>query len=469
MTRTDAVFGIRAKLVESYVERYAVDAKFREALESDHHIVVYGSSKQGKTSLRQKHLPPTRCVVVRCGPRMTTVGLYQSILRQAGAQIRTAESYSTETSGNVKVSAGFVAKVPLLGSTTLSGEGGISKGAQQELTTEFIAHDHGDAQSVAELLEQLRFDKWIVLENYHYLPKETQQAIAFDLKTFHEVGVRFLILGIWREANLLVTHNGDLQDRLIEIPVEPWLPTDLDSVAALGCSLLNIAISPEVLSVFKDSSFGNIGLFQELLKGFCLRCEVRGSGAYRLLDDATALNETIKEKLETQTSSLVKSLQGIAAKSRVRRGENVQPLLLPYYLVMVLLELTVEKLQDGVERTQLLELLRSVHHRADKDTIRMSDVTNLLVKLPIYQMDMHPPLLYYDGNSRRMRIVDGRVYFVLKNADRAQLREEIPVPETEMDAGATSSSDQHELSDEACQQDVLDFDSSQDSNDPVVE
>jgi hypothetical protein len=433
MPRTDAVFGIRTKLVESYIERYAVDTKFREALESDHHVVVYGSSKQGKTSLRQKHLPSSRCLVIRCGPRMTIAGLYQSILRQAGVQLRTAETYSTEASGQFKVTGGFVAKIPLIGSTEISAEGSLEKSAQQELTTEFIAHDHGDAQSVAELLGQIRFEKWIVLENYHYLPEATQKAIAFDLKTFHEVGIRFLILGIWREANLLVTHNGDLQDRLIEIPVEPWLAEDLGHIATLGCQLLNIEIEKSILQVFRDSSFGNVGLFQEFLKTFCLRCGIRSSGAFARLNDEASLKETIAEKLETQTSSLVKSLQGIAAKSRVRRGELAEPLLLPYYLMLVLLELKVERLQEGIERTQLLELIRAVHRRPDKDTIRMSDVTNLLVKLPSYQVDMHPPLLYYDGNSRRLRIVDGRVYFVLKNADRATLKDEIPIPDADTD------------------------------------
>jgi hypothetical protein len=138
--------------------------------------------------------------------------------------------------------------------------------------------------------------------------------------------------------------------------------------------------------------------------------------------------------LESQTSALVKNLQGIAAKSRIRRGEHEQPLLLPYYLVQVILDQDVSRLQEGIDRGHLLELLRVRHHREDKDRVRGSDVTNLLTKLPIYQAEMNPPLLYYDGNSRRVRVVDSRIFFVLANANRAELAEEIPLPELDPDS-----------------------------------
>lgn len=55
MPTTNEVFGIRVEPVLSYVTRPEVDDKFNAALATDHHIVVYGSSKQAKTSLRQSY------------------------------------------------------------------------------------------------------------------------------------------------------------------------------------------------------------------------------------------------------------------------------------------------------------------------------------------------------------------------------------------------------------------------------
>lgn len=72
------VFGIRTTPVLSYVAREEVDGAFERAIATEHHIVVYGSSKQGKTALRQKHVSDTDCVVVRCSPRHSTIELYSS-------------------------------------------------------------------------------------------------------------------------------------------------------------------------------------------------------------------------------------------------------------------------------------------------------------------------------------------------------------------------------------------------------
>jgi hypothetical protein len=50
----------------------------------------------------------------------------------------------------------------------------------------------------------------IILEKFHYLNDEKQKQLAFDLRTFQELGIRFVILGVWREKNRLSQFNGDL-------------------------------------------------------------------------------------------------------------------------------------------------------------------------------------------------------------------------------------------------------------------
>ena len=84
--KLEDVFGVRAKPVLSYIERPAVDDRFVEGLKSDRQIVVYGASKQGKTSLVAKYLPYEENLVVRISPRMEIGDIYLSILRQAGVK-----------------------------------------------------------------------------------------------------------------------------------------------------------------------------------------------------------------------------------------------------------------------------------------------------------------------------------------------------------------------------------------------
>ncbi|MFY0531517.1 hypothetical protein [Nannocystis pusilla] len=90
------VFGIRAHQLKTYTSRDDVDGRFSEALNGDHHIVVYGSSKQGKTSLRIKHIDQDNCVIVRCTPKYRLEDIYTAVLRQEGVKIDIYETSSTQ-------------------------------------------------------------------------------------------------------------------------------------------------------------------------------------------------------------------------------------------------------------------------------------------------------------------------------------------------------------------------------------
>jgi hypothetical protein len=51
---TDEVFGVGRDLPLNYVSRKEVDDRFVGDLSREKNIVIYGSSKQGKTSLRKE-------------------------------------------------------------------------------------------------------------------------------------------------------------------------------------------------------------------------------------------------------------------------------------------------------------------------------------------------------------------------------------------------------------------------------
>src|ERR1700734_225376 len=92
MAAVEHVFGVSATPVLSYVQRGAVDDTFVTALEADKQIVVYGSSKQGKTALVQRHLPYGDQIVVRLTPKTEIEDVYRAscdslVLRFMRAQV----------------------------------------------------------------------------------------------------------------------------------------------------------------------------------------------------------------------------------------------------------------------------------------------------------------------------------------------------------------------------------------------
>ena len=115
MALLEEVFGVSAKPILSYVERADVDNRFKQALTSDKQVIVYGSSKQGKTSLVSKYLPYDNNLLVSLTPKTTILDIYQTILSEAGVRIDSGgvERKGSETS--VGVAARVKAMIPLFG------------------------------------------------------------------------------------------------------------------------------------------------------------------------------------------------------------------------------------------------------------------------------------------------------------------------------------------------------------------
>ncbi len=118
--KTTDVFGVKSKLIASYIERDSVDARFNEAIIDGNEVIVYGSSKQGKTSLTLKHLNQENYVKVECSPQTQPIDIYKSVLRQLKITFVESETIDTSYEYGDKVSGGFKIKIPLVCETNFS-------------------------------------------------------------------------------------------------------------------------------------------------------------------------------------------------------------------------------------------------------------------------------------------------------------------------------------------------------------
>ena len=117
MPRTSDVFGISRDLPLNYVERESADSKLVDNLTREKHLVIFGSSKQGKTSLRKHALAESDCIVVHCSNKWTISDINSAILKKAGFEL--TQSTSRTATGKSKIFATITASI--LGS---SAEGG---------------------------------------------------------------------------------------------------------------------------------------------------------------------------------------------------------------------------------------------------------------------------------------------------------------------------------------------------------
>lgn len=426
--KTNDVFGVRSKLIASYIERERVDKAFKEALTDGNEVIVYGSSKQGKTSLILKNLSDTEYVKIECSPQTQPVDIYKSALRQLGIKFVESETVEDKYEHGGKVSAGFKIRIPFVGDTALGGELADKSLAGVTRKEMYVQYNLELAQDVSEILKQHKIKKYLILENFHYLSLEVQETLAYDLRVFQDQGIIFVILGIWREANRLVQFNGDLLDRITEIPVEPWDVADFKQVIKKGSELLNVDFS-DVEDALIAGSFDSIGVVQELLKYSCFAANVLSTSPVKKKITAANLTEAIGKKTTEYGVRHIRNMESFADVARKTSNQSGKlSLAFPYYFIKLLLTTDFDSVEAGLLRSTLLDEIRKMHHRPDD--VRSGDLGAFLHNITQHQISkkIQPPFVDYDRGGKVMKIIDSSLYFFLKHCDRAQILADLQDP-----------------------------------------
>ncbi|WP_099241083.1 AAA family ATPase [Synechococcus sp. BDU 130192] len=422
------VFGVSTKLIKSYIERPKVDDMFKSALHEQKQIVVYGASKQGKTSLILKHLKKEDYVKVECSPSTQAIDIYRSILRQLN--IRFLETYTKEnkTEGSLGGKANVTIKVPFVSEAEVEGDIQGNASHSRGTTETFIDYNLALAQDVSELLNKNSFNKVIILENFHYLSQETQETLAYDLRIFQDYEIVFVILGIWREANRLVQYNGDLLDRVIEIPVEPWSKDDFRRVIDKGSKLLNVDFS-QIQENLIERSFDSIGVVQELCKKCCSTQGLSQTNENRISISFESLATSIQGKTQDYAARHIRNFESFSDVLRKTSTQSGKLSLgFPYYFIKLLLIIDFSILQKGLPKSFILEEIRRIHHRSED--VRSSDLSKFLHNITQHQINksIRPPFVDYDRGGKIIKIIDSSLYFFLYNSDRNEILNDLSDP-----------------------------------------
>lgn len=426
MRNTNQVYGVSNDLIDTYIERPIVDETFTKGLKQNKHIIVYGASKQGKTSLTNKHLNENDYVKVNCSPNSSTLDIYNSIARQLNIEILESHDITTTFQGETKIGLNAKIKIPFFSGVSAEAESKNSEEKNNGENFKVIDFNLALAQDLSELLRKINFNKRIILENFHYLGDEVQKQLSIDLRIFQDYNILFIVLGIWREKNRLAQFNGDLLDRVIEVPVEPWDREDLKKIVELGLPLLNVSFE-KVIDYIIDSCFDSVGVFQEICQETCYAANVNNTSPYLIEITKDNVDDAIGRKLEYYSSRHIKCLESFI-EQKARSSQEV-PLYIPYYFIRVLFDETIDDIIKGLKRKNLQEKIKSIHHR--KDDVRPSDMGYFLKNLVSSQISKYisPPIFDYDNSTNSIKIIDSTFYFFIKNCNRVEFISNLSVPD----------------------------------------
>jgi hypothetical protein len=410
VVRLEDVFGLNERRnVLSHVTR-DVQKEFAAALkdEANNAIVIYGTSKQGKTSLRRSLLPDSSSIILSCTRETKLEAVYREALSQAGARIHDGNIVEYEQGIEAEVGGGLLTTFGI-------GKFGVSGKRKSQTQTKSIQVDWGYAETVARALSEVRPGAIVVVDNFHYFDVDVQRRFATDLRAFGQRGIKFVILGTWKDKDYLVSFNADLKRRVANLSIEPWTDADLQAVIDKGEQELNIKILAGVKSSFLKRCEGNIGLMQTFLKKFLeaegvtersnVTCEMTNFSRA----DTVARNECKKmtSQVTTDFGRLATEIGGPWLNEKTRM----------FWIIDTILECTGDEITNGIPNHALFgRVNKKVNGLARGKKISEREFGKLVkVDLLAFQQDkMATPFIAYDTSVDSIIILDSWTRFVLK-------------------------------------------------------
>ena len=422
----DQVFGISRGIPETYQERKNVDDIFKQSIKRKKHLVVYGSSKQGKTCLRRRHLQESDYILVQCGNSNKRGDIYELLLKEAGASVSLSETKSQSGSTKVHVQLSGKGKIPLVAELNAQGAYEHQNQDQTSQTSKFFDIDPNDANDVIRVLKEMDFSKFIILEDFHYLSEDIQKELAFDLKVFHDKSdIVFIVIGVWIESNRLVLYNGDLAGRLTPIDTDQWEKDDLIAVIEKGESLLNIEFTTTVKNTIINKSQNNVGILQEACYRLChlKKIDSQCTNKYTI-ENENEVNDVIQAIVDEQASRYQNFLRTFV------EGLADSSLEMYRWIAWVLITSTPQQLKSGLSLAFVFRKLNEWHSKRQNE-LRQNNVLQSLARVTKLQQkhNVKPIILDYEFNKNSLRIVDGGFILFLASQDHNTLLELIGMEE----------------------------------------
>lgn len=241
-------------------EQRGLEDQLRAALETPKMVIsLSGPSKTGKTVLIKSIISEDDLIYLRGAYIKSAEDFWASILSWFEAPSVEVVTTSTSVGGAIAATAGGEIGVPLVakGKAEVEGTGSYEsvKGVQRTV--------YKDPPS--QVIKEIGGSSFTVLvDDYHYMPEDTQVEIAKIIKSLAESGVRICTALVPHRAEDVLKANTELKGRLISIDIPEWEELELRTIAERGFAELNVEIAPAVLRRLSAEAMGSPQLMQVL-------------------------------------------------------------------------------------------------------------------------------------------------------------------------------------------------------------
>lgn len=377
-------------------------------------VTVTGQTKSGKTVLARRVFPPEEAIWVDGGTVSTEDDFWGSVIDQLDL-FQSSESTSSKdvaTKLGAKGTAGanfLVAK----GSGEVGAEIGNSRGTSvtrsQTLSSRVVA------------LRGLRKSKIpLLVDDFHYIPRELQGGIIRALKPLIFDGLPVAIIAIPHRRYDALKVEKEMTGRIAPIEIQTWSESELSFIPITGFGLLNFTVPDELSERLALEAIGSPHLVQDFCRTICRQNHIEYRSERTILTiRADELQSVFGDVAETIGRPIFEKLaRGPRPRTdRVQRSLKDGKVVDIYELVLHalahirpgLVSLEYEDLRTAIREVsasqipQLHEVARVLKHMA---TIAASDQSST-------------PVIDFEEEEKKLHITDPFFAFYLRWGDLA--------------------------------------------------
>lgn len=406
------VYGMHRSLPKNYVPRKTADEIFKQNLQRKQHLVVYGSSKQGKTSLRKICLSEGEYIVVQCNNKWNMAELHSAILKQADFSIEQSSTKTTTGASKIVASIGL----NFLGNKASVGTDHTNTNSSSVTETK-LELDPEDVNDIIKALNSIGFKKHIILEDFHYLEIQTQRDFAIALKAFHENSdLSFIIIGVWLEQDRLAVYNGDLNGRLFSINADMWSKDELNLVISKGEQLLNIEFSNDFKEYIVNNCFDSVYIVQDSCYQCCIQYSIHETQQEKIIigneNEAIDIVDEVVNKQSARFHSFI---------TQFSDGFQSTELEMYKWIMYCVLATNIDDLSNGLRQSEIKRILDDKHPKGAE--LNRGSITQALQSINSLQTtkNIKPIIFDYDQTNRKLNIVDKSFFIWLSRQSANEL------------------------------------------------
>lgn len=372
-------------------------------------VTVTGQTKSGKTVLVRKILPPEETIWIDGGLVSNEDDFWEVIIENLEL-FQTTESETSSESGT-KIGGKGSAEANFL---IAKGSGEISTELEKKRGSA-VTSGRTVSSRVAALNGLRKSVTAIVVDDFHYIPRDIQGNIVRALKPLIFDGLPVVIIAIPHRRYDALKVEKEMTGRISPIQIPSWAEEELTYIPNTGFALLNYNTQESLTKLVASESIGSPHLMQDFCRGICKAMNIETSQRRQELDiPRTIIESTFKDVAETIGRPIFEKLaRGPRARTdRIQRSLHDGRIVDIYQLVLHALA----HLKPGLVSIEYEELRSAIRAVSGSQIPQLQEVARVLKHMAtIASTDQSStPVIDFEEEEKKLHITDPFFAFYLR-------------------------------------------------------